>query len=117
MTVESAQPQHEVSKEMTTTATDLDDLRVRMQRWLAGRLGADAEVGAMTRPPEAGMSNVSLLFDATWTEDGTQHSAGLVARMAPDTGAVPVFPEYDLRRQFEVMHTVAERSAAPVPRM
>lgn len=117
MTVESAQPQHEVSKEMTTTATDLDDLQVRMQRWLCEQVGADATVGTMTRPPEAGMSNVSLLFDATWTENGTAQTARLVARMAPDTSAVPVFPEYDLRRQYEVMHTVGEQSSAPVPRM
>jgi aminoglycoside phosphotransferase (APT) family kinase protein len=118
MAAEAAEPPpHEVAKEMTTTATDLDDLRMRMQRWLSATVGAEAVVGEITRPPEAGMSNVSLLFDASWTQDGVTQTAGLVARMAPDTAAVPVFPEYDLRRQFEVIRTVSERSAVPVPRM
>ena len=110
-------PSHEVTKEMTTTATDLDDLRIRMQQWLSATVGGEATVGAISRPPEAGMSNMSLLFDASWTLDGQTQHAGLVARMAPDTEAVPVFPKYDLRRQFDVIRTVGERSDVPVPRM
>ena len=110
-------PAADIRKDMTTTATDLDDLQRRMERWLSDRVGGPASVGPLSRPPEAGMSNVSLLFDATWVEDGIEHSAGLVARMAPDTDAVPVFPDYDLRRQFEVIRAVAARSDVPVPRM
>jgi aminoglycoside phosphotransferase (APT) family kinase protein len=112
-----AKEPHEVAKEMTTTATDLDDLRTRMQAWLSSTVGSAATVGELTRPPEAGMSNVSLLFDASWTEGGVPQTAGLVARMAPDSGAVPVFPAYDLRRQFEIVSAVAHHSDVPVPRM
>jgi aminoglycoside phosphotransferase (APT) family kinase protein len=107
----------DIRREMTTTATDLDDLRARLQAWLCARTGGPAQVGVISRPPEAGMSNVSLLFDASWTADGDHHQAGLVARMAPDAAAVPVFPDYDLQRQFDVISAVARRSSVPVPRL
>jgi len=35
----------------------------------------------------------------------------------PGAGDVPVFPEYDLQAQFEVMRRVARRGAIPVPRV
>jgi aminoglycoside phosphotransferase (APT) family kinase protein len=38
-----------------------------------------------------------------------------VARVAPDQGDVPVFPTYDMERQFRVMRTVGEHSSVPVP--
>ena len=107
----------DVRKEMTTTATDLDALRIRLGDWLRDRVGGPAEIGEITRPPEAGMSNVSLLFDASWTAGGVAEQAALVARMAPDLDAVPVFPHYDLQRQFDVIAAVAANSAVPVPRL
>ncbi|MEV7970590.1 phosphotransferase family protein [Sphaerisporangium sp. NPDC088356] len=36
--------------------------------------------------------------------------------MAPAAEAVPVFPEYDLGKQFEVMRLARERAAVPAPR-
>jgi len=107
----------DVKRDMTTTATDLGALRLRLGEWLGTQVGATVTVGAVTRPPEAGMSNVSLLFDATWSRDGVEHQLDLVARMAPDADAVPVFPDYDLRRQYEVIAAVAANSDVPVPRL
>jgi hypothetical protein len=42
------------------------------------------------------MSSETLLFDAEWARDGARGPQRLVARMAPDTADVPVFPSYDL---------------------
>ena len=103
----------EARKEMTTTVTDLDDLRTRIAAWLTAKAGGPVEVGELSRPGEGGMSSISILFDATW--DG--ETRPLVLRMPPDSSAFPVFPSYDLRMQFDVMQAVAAASDAPVPEL
>ncbi|SHN75125.1 phosphotransferase family protein [Cryptosporangium aurantiacum] len=106
-----------VSKTMTTTVTDLVDLRRRLTEWLTAKTGGPAEVGELRRPGETGMSSVSLLFDAAWTHEGERVERGLVARIPPDLDAYPVFPAYDLRRQHDVIATVAAHTDVPVPRL
>ena len=106
----------DVRKEMRTTGADPAQLRVRLQEWFAVAHGRPTRISEISRPPEGGMSSISLLFDATWTEDdGTERTAELVARMAPEAGAVPVFPRYDLRRQYDVIAAVAAAGDVPVP--
>ncbi|MEI4896514.1 hypothetical protein Q8G71_35050, partial [Klebsiella pneumoniae] len=62
------------------------------------------------------MSSETLLFGATWREGNGTRSEPLVARVAPDASAVPVFRSYDMDRQFQVMRLVAAHSSVPVPR-
>ena len=66
-------------------------------------------------PESNGMSSETLLFDVTWDDDGRRRSRRCAARLSPDPQAAPVFPVYDLGRQFRVMRLVAERSSVPVP--
>jgi aminoglycoside phosphotransferase (APT) family kinase protein len=107
---------HEVRKEMTTTAADVGQLRLRLQEWFSAAQGRPVRIGEISRPPEGGMSSISLLFDAAWeSDDGAARTAELVARMAPEMSAVPVFPHYDLRRQHDVIAAVAAASDVPVP--
>ena len=113
MTAEHTDVPPDQRKEMTTTVTDLVDLRARLQTWLTDKVGGPVEVGEVSRPGEGGMSSISLLFDATW--NGATHE--LVVRMPPDSGAFPVFPSYDLRMQFDVMSAVAANSDVPVPEL
>ena len=61
------------------------------------------------------MSSETLLFEAEWTRAGTPGRAPLVARVAPDADDVPVFPRYDLERQFRVLRLVGELTSVPVP--
>lgn len=103
------------TKTLTTTVTDLDDLRRRLTGWLAATTGGPAHVGELTRPAENGLSSVSLLFDASWQGDGAEVRRGLVVRVPPDTSAYPVFPSYDLQRQFDVISAVAAHTDVPVP--
>ena len=48
---------------------------------------------------------------------GEPEPRGLVARIAPDPAADPVFQTYDMERQFRTMQMVAEHTDVPVPRV
>ncbi|MDI9918812.1 phosphotransferase family protein [Rhodococcus sp. IEGM 1379] len=90
-----------------------EDLRERLERWMAGKVpaGSVVTVADVTLPSANGMSSETILFDATW--DGEHHP--LVARVAPAQSTMPVFPTYDLESQFRTMAQVREHSDVPVP--
>lgn len=100
-----------------TSTRDRAHLQRDLQAWLKQKLGADARLGELSAPQGNGMSSETLLFDLQLREDGVERSLRCVARLPPDAGAMPVFPEYDLLKQFRVMQLARERSSAPVPRM
>ncbi|MCT1515620.1 phosphotransferase family protein [Dietzia cercidiphylli] len=110
-----------LNQRITSGEADLDEFRERLTLWLAGRDEVDSdagvEVSAVSRPESSGMSNISVLFDAAWTPAGSaeHQSAELVARMCPQDDAFPVFPVYDLQKQFDVMRAVLENTELPVP--
>ncbi|MGI9588415.1 MAG: phosphotransferase family protein [Dietzia maris] len=122
----SDEPLHQ---RVTSGEADLDEFRDRLTAWLSARDEVDpsagVEVSAVSRPESSGMSNISVLFDATWTPAGPASTGGaaepqtaqLVARMCPLDDAFPVFPVYDLATQFEVMRVVGENTDLPVPRV
>ncbi|NKS72275.1 hypothetical protein GS531_04245 [Rhodococcus hoagii] len=117
MTTSSAVPRG-VNTDVTTTSTDVAALRGSLERWVRGRIGSPtARVSALQMPSASGMSSISVLFTVDWDEHGTRHHADLVARLAPESTALPVFPEYDLERQAAVIRAVAAHSAVPVPRV
>jgi aminoglycoside phosphotransferase (APT) family kinase protein len=104
--------------DMRRSSRDPEEMRRRLERWLSGRLSPDAsptvpEIGATTAN---GMSSDTVLFRAEWNEEGTARNEPLVARVAPDAHDVPVFPTYDLARQFDVIRKVGELTDVPVPR-
>ena len=99
-----------------TATRDLDDTRLRLEQWLAGRLPSGAPAVTELRMPAAnGMSSETLLFDAEWDEGGARRTHELVARVAPDPANKPVFPVYDLDRQFRIIQTLGELGSVPVP--
>lgn len=112
-----------LNQRITSGEADLDEFRERLTLWLAGRVEVDSdagvEVSGVSRPESSGMSNISVLFDAAWTPAGSseRRSAELVARMCPQDDAFPVFPVYDLQKQFDVMRVVRESTDLPVPRV
>ena len=101
------------------SSRDLDAVRVSLERWLTGRMPDATEVviPELGTTATTGMSSETLLFTAAWIADGQHRSAQLVARLAPDPADVPVFPSYDLTKQFRAIGTVGERAAVPVPRV
>jgi len=99
------------------SSRDPDQLRRRLERWLATKLppGAAPVVGSLEGTSANGMSSETLLFDAEWARDGARRPQRLVARVAPDTADVPVFPSYDLDRQYQAIGLVDRLTAVPVP--
>ena len=102
---------------MRRSTRDLDRTRQLLEGWLAGTLGPDAapSVSDLVAPADNGMSSETLLFDASWLERGNRRTEQLVARVAPQATAVPVFRNYDLHRQFRVIERVAALTSVPVP--
>jgi aminoglycoside phosphotransferase (APT) family kinase protein len=88
----------------TTSQRDPQQLREQLQVWLGG-----ATVTALEIPESNGMSSETVLFEALEKQ--------LVARLAPDPSAMPVFPSYDLALQASVMEVVRDHSAVPVPQV
>lgn len=101
-----------MAEQLRTSTRDLAELRERATAWLRAKVGASASVSEMSRPAENGLSSETLFFTATW--DG--RSTRCVARLAPAQEAVPVFPSYDLRTQFELMRLAREKAGIPAPR-
>ena len=101
---------------MRTSTRDLEELRERLESWLTGRRGRPVTVSRLSRPDGNGMSSETLHLRRLRDPPRTAHELRCVARMAPASEAVPVFPDYDLGRQFEVMRMVRERAGVLVPR-
>ena len=97
--------------DVARSTRDLGALRQKLAAWLTTKAGSDVEVGEIEVPAANGMSSETVLFDATWA--GEQHR--LVARLAPEATAVPVFPRYDLERQARVMTEARLASDVPIP--
>jgi len=85
--------------------------------WLATKLpeGADPEVVLSGASDANGMSSETILADITWTEDGVRRTSNYVMRMAPAATDVPVFQQYRLDHQHEVIRLVGELTDVPVP--
>jgi aminoglycoside phosphotransferase (APT) family kinase protein len=69
-------------------------------------------VQSVAVPERTGMSSLTVVLEVA-SEGRTEH---LVARIAPESTAVPVFPRYEFAKQFAVIDLVATSSRAPVPR-
>ncbi|MEJ7833746.1 MAG: phosphotransferase family protein, partial [Nocardioides sp.] len=85
--------------------------------WLATVLppGADPAVTLHSGIDSNGMSSETLVFDATWTEDGQQRTGEYVARVAPAAADFPVFEHYALQDQYDAIRIVGELTDVPVP--
>jgi aminoglycoside phosphotransferase (APT) family kinase protein len=62
------------------------------------------------------MSFVTLLFVVLWVDNGVPTSEAVVARLQPVI-VRPLFPDYDLSLQYEVMDSVGRNSDIPVPEL
>ena len=98
----------------TPLLEDPDGTRGKLEAWFSERRGTAISIPDLSIPEATGMSNVTLLFDIHWQEDGEAKSQSCVGRLQPEIER-PVFPSYDLREQYEVMAAVGEKSDIPVP--
>jgi aminoglycoside phosphotransferase (APT) family kinase protein len=96
----------------TTSTRDYDTLRAQLEAWIDARVPG-ATVSALVVPASNGMSSETVLFDLTVPGEAAPRE--LVARIAPDPAADPVFMVYDMERQFKTMQMVADHTEVPVP--
>jgi aminoglycoside phosphotransferase (APT) family kinase protein len=94
---------------------DLEQARGILADWLAKQRPelSDVEVGPISGPAFTGFSNETLLFDASWSEDGTPGGQSLVLRVKPTQHTV--FLEADFEQQYLVLRTLGAHSTVPVP--
>lgn len=100
---------------MAIANKDPQELEDALLTWLQAQLpgATDVRIDKLTVPQASGLSNLTILFDAAWTQDGEARAEALVARVAPDGPAV--FMTYDLGKEFRVMRALADRTPVPVP--
>lgn len=105
--------------DMVRSTRDMDSLGLLLRSWFADRLpdGSDPEVVVSNGALTTGLSSETILIDAAWGEGSARRSEALVARVAPNDSDVPVFPSYDLLRQFETLRLVDQLTDVPVPKM
>jgi aminoglycoside phosphotransferase (APT) family kinase protein len=104
------QPDYVVDRPQTSTR-DYEVLRTQLEAWLQERLPG-AKISELTVPSSNGMSSETVLFDV---DVPGEVSRNLVARIAPDPAADPVFQNYDMELQFRTMEMVKEHTDVPVP--
>jgi aminoglycoside phosphotransferase (APT) family kinase protein len=96
---------------------DPQEIKDDLRRWLAAQLPEATGVGIdeLDVPGASGMSNLTVLFTASWSADGVPVSEQFVARVAPEGPAV--FKDYDLGKEAAVMNALAGvGQAVPVVR-
>src|ERR1700712_1367463 len=93
-----------------------DEIKDALGAWLAGRLpdATDVTVDELDVPAASGMSNLTVLFTASWTQDCSTTSKQYVVRVAPEGPAV--FMRYDLGKEASVMRAL-HGLGHPVPRV
>lgn len=98
-----------------TNVIDKVQATTKLADWLTSRLpeAQDVTVTDVREPGSSGLSNETVLFTATWREDGVQQTRDMVARVQPHGPGM--YPEYDLSKQTEVIKALAERSPLKVP--
>lgn len=100
----------------TPLIEDIDGTRKKLETWLSEHRGHRISIPQLNIPEGTGMSNVTLLFDITWEEGHKSCRESVVARLQPEIER-PVFPDYDLSLQYEVMEKVGLNSDIPVPEL
>lgn len=98
----------------TPLVEDIEGTRQKLQDWFSTQLGTDVTIPALSIPATNGMSNVTLMFDIHYKQDGNAVQQACVGRLCPEIDK-PVFPEYDLSLQYQVMDVLDKQTDLPTP--
>lgn len=112
-----SQDGQQLATDVKRSSRDLEAVRLGLQQALRAQVpkGSGHSVDSISGTSANGMSSETLLFDASWTEDGSRRTEKLVARIAPQEADIPVFPTYDLPGQYRTIKAVSELTDVPVP--
>ena len=101
---------------LRSSTRDTEELRSALERWLdAPGRRPGTRISSLEIPERSGISSLTLLVDVVSAGDPGGTPERLVARLAPDSTAVPVFPTYDLEKQALLLTHLAGHSAVRVP--
>ncbi|MDJ0878077.1 MAG: phosphotransferase family protein [Halieaceae bacterium] len=98
----------------TPLVEDLEGTREKLAAWLSQRQGTTVAISDLQIPESTGMSNVTLLFDASWESGGEAVREACVGRLQPQIER-PVFRDYDLTLQYRIMDVLGRETDIPVP--
>jgi aminoglycoside phosphotransferase (APT) family kinase protein len=96
---------------------DVSTIPAVLSEWLATVTGTAPEVTVESGVDSNGMSSETIILTGRWVQDGTATEEKWVARVAPTEQDVPVFSEYRMDHQFELLRLVDELTEVPVPRV
>ncbi|HYO04110.1 MAG TPA: phosphotransferase family protein [Mycobacterium sp.] len=101
------------------SSRDVATLPSVMAQWLSTVMpgGTTPDVTVESSIDANGMSSETIILTGKWAQDGQPTEQKWVARVAPSTEDVPVFPTYRLDHQFDVIRLVGELTDVPVPRV
>ena len=93
---------------------DTEEASRRLAAWLESNIAGAQQVRVtdLDVPASAGLSNETVLFTATWDQDGQTQTRAMVARVQP--AGQGVFASYDLRKEATVI-TALGTQGVPVP--
>lgn len=96
---------------------DLIKARDIVADWFSRQMitATDIEVSPLSGPTATGFSNETILFDASWKENGKSYSEGFVLRVKPTQHTV--FLESDFDAQYAVLSALGEKTNVLVPVM
>lgn len=98
---------------MQRSSRDTSTVPTLLSQWLSTVLPVAPEITVESGVDSTGMSSETIILTARWQGNAQK----LVARVAPTSQDVPVFPTYRLDHQFEVIRQVGELTDVPVPRV
>ena len=104
----------EVSR-LQRSGRDVSALPGLVAQWLSGQIGATPQITVESGVDANGMSSETIILTGRWTRDGEPVQQRWVARVAPTAQDVPVFPDYRMDQQFEVLRRVAALTGVPGP--
>ncbi|MCX2930015.1 phosphotransferase family protein [Mycobacterium sp. CVI_P3] len=93
---------------------DTEEASRRLASWLESKIDGAQQVRVtdLDVPASAGLSNETVLFTASWDQDGQHHTRPMVARVQP--AGQGVFASYDLGKEASVIGALGS-VGVPVP--
>jgi aminoglycoside phosphotransferase (APT) family kinase protein len=113
----ATEPAVEEISRLQHSSRDVTTLPSVMSQWLSTVMpgGVAPDVTIESGVESNGMSSETIILTGRWEKDGQSAEQKWVARVAPRAEDVPVFKDYRLDHQFEVIRLVGELTDVPVP--
>ena len=94
---------------------DLDRINATLAAWLVERMPAASglTIKDLSYPLGAGLSNETILFEASWLENGEQRQDGFVLRLSPEEYRVHM--DLNFKGQFDLHRNLQAAAIVPVP--